>query len=161
MKDVLTFCHGLTEQGFDAGAVLIAEGEKTDTLFVLIEGRIEVLKGSLQVFETAEPGAVFGEMSALLDIPHTATVRTVVPSRVYVGSAARAFLKSRQEMTYCLSTLLAQRLHSVTTYLADLKVQFEDHSNHLGLVDEVLETLVHYQDEAFVPGSDRYPDTKI
>ena len=91
----------------------------------------------------------------------TATVRTVAPSRVYVGSAASAFLKSRQEMTYCLSTLLAQRLHSVTTYLADLKVQFEDHSNHLGLVDEVLETLVHYQDEAFVPGSDRYPDTKI
>lgn len=161
MQDILSNCHGLTEERFEAGTVMIAEGEKTDTLFVLIEGRVEVLKGGLQVFETTEPGAVFGEISALLDIPHTATVRAVTPSRMFVERAAREFLKSRQEIAYCLSRLLAQRLYSVTTYLTDLKTQFEDHDDHLGLVDEVLETLVHHQDEAFVPGSDRYPDTKI
>lgn len=161
MQNILDFCQGLTEHRFEAGAVMIAEGQNTDTLYVLIEGKVEVLKGDVQVFVTAEPGAVFGEMSALLDISHTATVRAVAETRVYVGHGARQFLKSRPEITWCLSTLLAQRLHGVTTYLADLKAQFADHNDHLGLLDEVLETLMHHQDEAFNPGSDRYPDTKL
>jgi CRP/FNR family transcriptional regulator, cyclic AMP receptor protein len=46
----------------------------------------------------------------------------------------------------------------VTTYLVDLKRQFEDHQNHLGMVDDILETLVHEQRTEFTPGSDREPD---
>jgi hypothetical protein len=39
----------------------------------------------------AEPGVVFGEISALLDKPHTADVLTLAPSQFHVADAA-AFL---------------------------------------------------------------------
>ena len=69
-----------------------------------------------------------------------------------------AYLGAHPEITLWLSQLLAQRLHGVTSYLVDLKAQFEDRSDHLGMVDDVLETLLHTQDEAFSPGSDSYDD---
>ena len=49
---------------------------------------------------------------------------------------------------------------SVTSYLVDVKKQFEDQQSHLGIVDEVLETLVHAQGagEEVDRGSDREPD---
>jgi hypothetical protein len=60
-----------------------------------------------------------------------------------------------------VAELLAQRLNSVTGYLADLKRQYEDHDDHLGMVDEVLETLTHQQADRFEVGSDRDPDPTV
>lgn len=161
MESLLTLCRGLPEQRFAAGEVLMAEGQRTGRLFVLIEGAIEILKGPYQVHLADEPGAVFGEISALLDIPHTATAKTVAPTRAYVVDTADAFLRNHQELAYWVSKLLAQRLHSMTSYLVDLKAQFEDQKDHFGMVDEVLGALLHQQDETFVAGSDRCPDTKL
>jgi CRP/FNR family cyclic AMP-dependent transcriptional regulator len=161
MHALLDFCDGLPEHAFRAQDVLLTEGERTGVLYVLISGQVEILKGSFQVYVATEAGAVFGEISALLDIPHTATVRALTPCRMYVVEDAQKFLRLHPEIAFFLSTLLAQRLYSVTTYLTDLKAQFEDQGDHLSMVDEVLETLLHHQDEPFVPGSDRYPDPKI
>lgn len=161
MQSILDLCSSLPERVFDRDAVLLVEGESTGTLFILIEGQIEVLKGPFQVHISSEPGAMFGEISALLGIPHTATVRAAQPSRLHVVEQAGAFLASRPDLALYLSKLLAQRLYSVTTYLADMKAQFGDRSDHLGMVDEVLEALLHQQDEAFEPGSDRHPDPRV
>lgn len=161
MHAILDFCNGLPECALEAGQVLLTEGETTGSLYVLISGEVEILKGPFQVYIASEPGALFGEISALLDIPHTATVRTLTRCRAYVASDARGFLRARPEIAFLLSTLLAQRLYSVTTYLTDLKTQFEDRGDHLGMVDEVLGTLLHHQDEPFDPGSDRYPDPRL
>lgn len=160
MPNVLESCGGLPERQFPSGEILILEGGRTGRLFVLIEGRVEILKGDVQVHLTGEPGAVFGEISALLDIPHTATVRAVAPCRVYVAEPAGEFLVAHPELAYLVAKMLGQRLHGMTTYLADLKAQFQDHSSHLGMVDEVLATLMHQQEE-FAPGSDRCPDATI
>ena len=61
--------------------------------------------------------------------------------------AMTEFLKEHPDVHLHLSTLLAKRLNSVTSYLVDLKSQFEDHDDHLGMVDEVLESLLHHQPE--------------
>lgn len=161
MPSILSFCQGLPEREYGSGAVLLVEGEMTGTLYVLISGEVEIVKGEYQVHVTAEPGAVFGEISALLGIAHTATVRTLGPCRLHVVEDAGVFLQSHPEIAFFLSRLLAQRLYSVTSYLADLKAQFEDRKDHLGMVDEVLEALMHHQDEEFTPGSDRYPDPTL
>jgi CRP-like cAMP-binding protein len=155
MRTVLSFCQGLPEKSFGAGEVLLVEGGREGLLYILIEGEVEVLKGDFQVSTISEPGAIFGEIAVLLDSPHTATVRALAPTRMYVAEHATAFLQSHTDLAYQVARLLAQRLHGVTTYLADLKHQFEDHSDHLGMVDEVLEALVHQQHEEFSPGSDR------
>lgn len=161
MRTVLSFCQGLPEVTFAPGEVLLAEGGRTGILYILAQGNVEVLKGDFQVNTVAEPGAIFGEISVLLDIPHIATVKALAPTRAYVVERASEFLQSNTDVTYQLARLLAQRLYGVTSYLVDLKKQFEDHDNHFGLVDAVLETLVHQQDEECTPGSDRDPDPTI
>jgi CRP-like cAMP-binding protein len=161
MRAILSFCQNLPEATFGPGEVLLTEGERTGVLYILSEGEVEVLKGDFQITTVSEPGAIFGEMSVLLDIPHTATVKALTASRVYVVRQAGEFLQSQTDVTYQLARLLAQRLYGVTTYLVDFKRQFEDHENHFGMVDAVLETLVHQQDEECTPGSDRDPSTTI
>jgi len=158
MQQILSLCRDLPERSFQAGEVLLPEGERTGNLYILIAGAVEVLKGDFQVYVASDPGAMFGEISALLDIPHTATVKTLAACRAHVVTDAGAFLKARPEIAHAVSRLLAQRLHSVTTYLADIKAQFEEHRDHFAIVDEVLETLLHHQQEEFNPGSDRCPD---
>lgn len=161
MRSILSFCAGLPEKSFAAGDVLLAEGGREDKLFVLIEGEVEILKGDTEINVVSDPGAVFGEMAVLLESTHTATVRTTTPTRMYVAEHADAFLRSNPELNYLVAKLLAKRLYAVSTYLADLKRQFEEHTDHLGMVDEVLETLLHQHDDEFTPGSDRDPDPKM
>jgi CRP/FNR family cyclic AMP-dependent transcriptional regulator len=161
MRTILSFCQGFVEKTFDRGDVLLVEGEKEGILYILIEGSLEVLKGDLQINVVSEPGALFGEISVLLDIPHSATVKALSPSRLYVVERANEFLQSHTDIAYQVAKLLAQRLYGITSYLIDMKTQFEDQKNHLGMVDEVLETLLHQQAEESTPGSDRDPDKTI
>lgn len=146
-----------------AGAELLTEGTRSGRLFVLADGVLEVLRGDTQVAVVADSGAVFGEMSVLLDTPHTATVRAYLPSIVYAFDDAAAFLKSDPEIAFFIARLLAQRLNAATSYLVDLKQQYEGHGDHLGMVSDVLASLLHHQDQddGFKPGSDRLPDPEM
>ena len=159
MGTPLDYCAGLPERVFEANELLLEEGVP-GPLFVLVDGAIEILKGSLQINVVDEPGAILGEVSALLGIPPMATARTLERSRLFVIDDGLAFLSSRPELALAVARLLATRLNSLTTYLTDLRKQFADQSSHLGMVDEVLETLVHGQEIAgkATPGSDREPD---
>jgi CRP/FNR family cyclic AMP-dependent transcriptional regulator len=139
---VLAYCADLPEVQFDDGAVLLSEGPGSDLLYFLVEGTLEVLRGETQVALIGEPGAVFGEISALLGHGHSATVRAAGPVTVRKAPGARAFLKERPEVLYHLSKGLAQRLVDVTTYLADIKNQYADRGDHLSMVHEVLDSLV-------------------
>jgi len=128
-----------------SGQALVEEGQRTNRLYVLAEGVAEVLKGDVVISSVADPGSLFGEMSALLGSPHSATVRAVAPCRFYVVDDAQAFLAS-PDILLAVSRLLAKRLQMVTTYLVDLQHQFSEHEDHLGMVDEVLDSLLHHQD---------------
>ena len=158
MPSILDFCHALPVRSYDSGAVLLAEGKTSGLLYVLVDGEVEVLKGDFQINVVSDPGAIFGEISLLLDIPAIATVRATRPCSAHVVEGGGAFLQSHKEIAYELSKLLAQRLHGLTTYLVDLKRQFEHHDSHLSMVDEVLESLIHHQRHSFTPGSDRDPE---
>jgi CRP-like cAMP-binding protein len=158
---ILDLCADLPETAVDAGAVLLPEGGKTGLLYILVAGDVEILKGEYRIDVVADPGAIFGEISALIGIPHMATVRALTPLRTYRIEDAARFLNAHPELALEVARLLAQRLDGVTSYLVDLKRQFADQASHLGMVDEVLETLVHQQRQTFVPGSDRDPDTSL
>lgn len=157
MTSIADLCQDLPLATFDGGEALLREGESTGRLYVLAEGAVEVVKSDYQINTVAERGAIFGDMSALLGIPHMATVRALEPCSVHVIEGGEAFLASHQEVALHLAKMLAQRLHGVTSYLVDLKRQFEGETGHLGMVDEILETLVHEQRSDFTPGSDRDP----
>lgn len=150
-------CAELPVESYPAGHVLLPEGGRTGRLYVLIEGEVEILKGDFEINRVADRGAIFGDMSVLLDIDHMATVRTLTPCRLHVSVDGEGFLRSHPEVAYLLARTLAHRLNGVTTYLVDLKRQFEGEQSHLGMVDEILETLLTEQRREFTPGSDRDP----
>jgi CRP/FNR family transcriptional regulator, cyclic AMP receptor protein len=161
MASILDHCTGAKRRDVATGTTLLTEGETTGRLYVLAGGAVEILRGETRVAVVSEAGAVFGEMSVLLGKPHTATVRAMSPASVFEFEDAERFLKSHPEIAFLLGRLLAQRLNAATTYLVDLKQQFEDQSNHLGMVGDVLETLMHQQDEEFTPGSEGQADPRL
>ena len=161
MHAVLNLCRELPEQAFAAGELLIAEGGSDRRLYVLIEGEVEILKQGIPINSYSEPGAMFGELSILLNVPHTATVKAIAPCRTYTIEDGAAFLQSHPEFAVHLATLLAQKLNSITSYLADMKSQFADYQNHLGMVDEVLENLLNQQPRKLSPGSERCADLDL
>lgn len=161
MREILNYCGDIPVERFDAGKTLLEEGQWSGRLFVLEDGAVEILRGDTQVAVVSDPGSMFGEMSVLLDSPHTATVRALTPVSVRAPEDAALFMKRHPEIAFYLAQLLAQRLNAATTYLVDLKQQFEGHGDHLGMVGEVLDALIHQQEDDFTPGSDREPDPRM
>ena len=142
MSDILDFCKGRQARDFDPGEVLIQEGGQDGKLFVLIEGQVEVLRHETQVSYIDEPGSIFGEMSALLDMPASATVTALSAVKAYVIDDALGFLGSQPEIALFVATLLARRLYYTTSYLVDLQQQAEGKREDLDLVDKILAQLV-------------------
>jgi CRP-like cAMP-binding protein len=161
MASILDHCGNAEPRTCAAGTVLIEEGGTSGRLFVLVEGRVEVLRGDTQVALVDEPGAIFGEMSVLLGVPHTATVRVASAARVHVFEDAAQFLRSHPAIGFHIAKLLAQRLNAATTYLVDLKRQFEDRRDHLGMVGDVLESLMHQPDGGFTQAEERPDDPRL
>jgi len=142
MSDILDFCEGREARSFKPGQVMIREGGQDGNLFVLIEGQVEVMRKDTQVSYIDEPGSIFGEMSALLDMPASATVKALSNVKAYVIDDAVQFLGANPELALHVATLLARRLYYTTSYLVDLQQQAEGKREDLDLVDKILAQLV-------------------
>ena len=142
MSTFLKLIAGQPTEKFDAGIVVLQQGGASDHLLVLIEGEVEVLRDDIRIVKVSAVGAMFGEMSILLNCPLTATVRTLKPSTFAVIAKPRDFLASSTGASLQVAELLAGRLDALNKYLIDVKRQYEGH-DHLGMVDEVLETLMN------------------
>jgi CRP-like cAMP-binding protein len=158
MRELLEHCRDCPTRTLAKGDVVLAENARSGQLFVLVRGMLEVHRGAVEIALVDEPGALFGEMAVLLERPHTASVRAVSEAVVHVIDDAEAFLAARPALAMPIARLLARRLQNVTSYLVDLKQQFADRADHLGMVDEVLESLSHEQGEAFLPAEELPPE---
>jgi CRP-like cAMP-binding protein len=141
MRSILDYCAGAAELAFEPGTILLNEGRKTDRLYVLIEGVVQIVRDGVQVALVGEPGAVLGEMSVLLDLPHTAMARAVSSGRAYELEHARTFLRARPDTAIFLAELLARRLNEATAALADLRHQLPTQGDRLDKVHSILEGL--------------------
>jgi CRP-like cAMP-binding protein len=104
---------------FPAGHELIKQGGRTGSLFVLKTGEMEVLRDGGFVSSVNRAGAIFGEMSVLLNQPHSASVRAVTDVEVYVIADALKVLESHPAWTLQIARLLAQRVNATTALLMD------------------------------------------
>ncbi len=161
MRAVLNYCTGGAERQVKAGAVVVTEGGTTGHLYVLIQGKLEVLKGEMVVATVTEPGAVLGEMSVLLGQPHTATVRACSDSIIYEFEDAASFLEQEPGVAVLIAKMLAQRLNVANAYLADLKRQYAGHGTHLAMVGEVLQSMINLPPVEVSPGSDLQSDPRM
>jgi len=142
-QELLGACEGLPVVEVAAGETLMTQGDVSKRLYVLIEGTVDVMRGPTRVTRIHMPGALFGEMSQLLGHPYSASVVAVTPARFYLVENGPAFLGSSPAVALYAARNLAQRLYDATTYLVDIKRQFEDKHSHLGMLDVVLGSLLH------------------
>jgi CRP/FNR family transcriptional regulator, cyclic AMP receptor protein len=80
----------LPVETYKIGETVLAGGSRTGRLLILKKGTVTIIKDSIKIAEVTEPGAVFGEISALLDQPHTADVYATETSQFHVADAALA-----------------------------------------------------------------------
>lgn len=64
------------------GTEVVRQGEIGDAFYVVGSGQVEVVEDGVPV-RTLGPGAHFGELALLLDVPRTATVRALTPARLF------------------------------------------------------------------------------
>lgn len=101
---------------FRSGEFLLREGERTEHVLLLLEGRVKVTStaenGYTAVLGVYGPGDLVGEMAGLDHSPRSATVTAMdlVHARVIDGAAFRNFIDSETEAGVALAKLIASRL---------------------------------------------------
>lgn len=105
---------------YEAGETVLAEGTRTGRLLILKQGAVCVVAGGVEIARVDEPGAVFGELSALLDQPHGADVRTLEASEFYAADAAVLLTQQPAVLLY-VAMLAARRLDLANRGLVELK----------------------------------------
>jgi CRP/FNR family transcriptional regulator, cyclic AMP receptor protein len=83
----------------------------------------------------SEPGAIFGELSFLLDQPHTADVRALEASQFHVADAA-LLAKDLLTLTY-IAMALAARVNNANLAVIELKRQLNAGEPHSVIVEKV------------------------
>jgi CRP/FNR family cyclic AMP-dependent transcriptional regulator len=106
---------------YQAGETVLSAASTTGRLLILKEGAVAVVKEGVEIARVTEPGAVFGELSVLLDQPHTADVRALEASQFHVADAD--ILRIDPIALLYVATVLAQRLDSANRGLLELKRQ--------------------------------------
>ncbi|HEY9011098.1 MAG TPA: cyclic nucleotide-binding domain-containing protein [Devosia sp.] len=123
---------------FLAGTVVLEQGTRTGKLVVLKDGEFEVIRDGRFISSTRSPGAIFGEMSLLLEKPHTATVQAVTDVECYVIEDALKVLETHPSWTLQIARLLAQRVNNTTAALMEARPHDETDHGRLILPHYVL-----------------------
>jgi serine/threonine-protein kinase len=88
--DLESFLRGggwLATRAFDAGAMIVQEGDVANAAYVIVSGRCEAFKtidGARVPLRVMGPGEVFGETAILTDTMRTASVVALEPTTVKV-----------------------------------------------------------------------------
>ena len=158
MANLLTFSADLPTRTVPAGETVIDEGDPAGRMLILVSGSVVVEHDGVAFARIDTPGAVFGEMSVVLDRPATATVRAADEVLVRLVEDPVRFLTDQPGAALAVLRTTASRLDGMTQYLVDVKRQFADADGHLGMVDVILDHLVHHQGPRVQTGSVRDPE---
>jgi CRP/FNR family cyclic AMP-dependent transcriptional regulator len=122
----------IAEQGglrhYPANAILINEGDATDTLYILLSGRVKVYstnaEGKEVVITTHGPGEYLGEL-ALDGGVRSASVMTLEPTScsVVTGASLRQFIEAHPDFAQHLIRKLIWRVRQATESVKSLALQ--------------------------------------
>lgn len=104
-----------SEVDFDPTETLMSEGELGDSMYLILEGKVEVKKGNLEI-TTLGPKECVGEMAILDSEPRSATVRAVAPTRALKVEREDFYeiLNERIDIARGIIMVLCRRLRATT-----------------------------------------------
>jgi CRP/FNR family transcriptional regulator, cyclic AMP receptor protein len=158
VTDLIERCAELPRRTFRAGELLSQQGRPFGSIIILVEGSIAVERDDVTLAIYDAPGAILGEMSTVLDRSATADLRAVTDATALVADDGAAFLLSRPDVLLDVARTLATRLDNLTGHLTDIKRQYGNDSGHLGMLDDVVRSLMTNPTRTVSPGSARMPD---
>ena len=122
---------------FQTGEIVLAAGSRTGRLMILKKGTVAVIKDGVEIAKVSEPGAVFGELSILLDQPHTADVRALETSQFHIADEA---LLAKDPLAFIyIATVLARRVNNANRALIELKRQLQAGEPHSVIAETIAE----------------------
>ncbi len=107
------------------GDTLFGEGDESNHLFVVVDGRVAIAKRSPDnresVIALMERGDLFGEMPLFDSKGRSADARALEPSEVIIipYSAVRSIFEARPELLWSVTDMLTSRLRNLDEALAD------------------------------------------
>ena len=69
------------EVAYPAGAMLFEEGDEGDSLYLIVDGKVSIIKAGTEVLFFDEKGYCLGEIALIDNKPRSATVKTVKPTQ--------------------------------------------------------------------------------
>lgn len=94
----------------EAGRVLFSEGDAAHEFYVIVDGEVEVSKGTAKLARLG-PGEFFGELALLDHSTRTATVTAATPLRFFVltSGAFRPLIEDNPKLAHKLLRAVARR----------------------------------------------------
>jgi CRP/FNR family transcriptional regulator, cyclic AMP receptor protein len=116
--------HGTTK-AYPKNAIIVSEGDHSDTLYIILSGRVKIYladeEGKEVLLNTQGPGEYFGEI-ILDEGPRSASVMTLEPSKFSIITRAEfeAFLAKEPTAALELIRSLIQRVRALTKTVGNL-----------------------------------------
>jgi CRP-like cAMP-binding protein len=129
----------LSIETYQTGETPIVAGSRTGRLLILKKGSVAIVKDGWEIARVSEPGAVFGELSSLLDKPHTADVRALEPTQFYIAEAESLLARNPIALGY-VASIMARRLDAGNETLVELKKQVQNRASPRA-IEETVEKL--------------------
>lgn len=139
------------KKSYPKNTVILCEGDKSDSLYIIVSGRIKVLIGDEEgkevILSMLGPGEFFGEMALIDDHPRSANVESTEPCElIIIGKEDfKRCLGSNFEMTTYIMKGLVKRLRE-----ADKKIESLALMDVYGRVARVLLDMAEEQDGRLV-----------
>jgi len=116
---------GLELVEIESGNTILQEGKHTKKVYVLVAGKVSI-KAKGQLIATVDsPGAILGEISAIMGTEHVASVTTAEDSSFYLITDFMRFLYKNPEACVSVAQVLACRLVNMNNHLVFIKDQIE------------------------------------
>src|SRR6476620_2140235 len=119
MNPAELFRQGSNTVQLAPGDFLFGEGEKGETMYVLLEGEVDIFLGDF-VLETAGPGSLIGEMALIDDSPRAANAAAKTPAKLAQIDRRRFHFLVQQTPHFAthVMKILADRLRHMNAVMA-------------------------------------------
>jgi CRP/FNR family cyclic AMP-dependent transcriptional regulator len=125
-NDLDTIARHSVSRTFPAHQTILREGERSDSLYIILYGKVKVYvcdaEGGEAILNIQGAGDFFGELALLDDAPRSASVATMEPTRVTIMTkgAFQECLAAHAEIAYALIRSLTQRVRALSGNVRNL-----------------------------------------
>jgi CRP/FNR family cyclic AMP-dependent transcriptional regulator len=134
-----------SKRSFPKNAIIINEGDETDSLYLILSGKVKVVlsdeDGKEVIISILEPGAYFGELSLIDDEPRSARVVTMADCQFSIihKSDFRRVMETNPSLVINLLKGLTERLRAANKNIESLAL--------MDVYGRVARTLLQFSEE--------------